>query len=109
MELANPGKLWDELTPDQQRSIGVAAIIHLIGGDDPHDDEEWNWEAAYMAGAEAMRDAYATTAFNGPTAPPRIDLNAIGVRMCTKCGCTDECGCIEGCGWSTPSLCSRCA
>jgi hypothetical protein len=35
-------------------------------------------------------------------------LAALGIRQCTRCGCTEEYACEGGCHWIGPLLCSSC-
>ena len=53
-----------------------------------------------------LPDAYRT---KGDCFLPKLpNLNAIGIRQCTSCGCTDMSGCREGCAWAGPTLCTAC-
>lgn len=54
--------------------------------------------------AENMVEAYADDGM-----PRHVDLNPLGIRQCTACGCTDDDACQGGCGWASATLCSTCA
>lgn len=55
----------------------------------------------YMEGAR--QSGYKIAAIFG------INLSAIGIAACEKCGCTDDNACQGGCFWIQPGLCSACA
>jgi hypothetical protein len=35
-------------------------------------------------------------------------LQALGIRFCRECLCTDAVACPGGCGWAGADLCTRC-
>ncbi|HVB68012.1 MAG TPA: hypothetical protein VNE67_09175 [Acetobacteraceae bacterium] len=113
-ELLDLARAWDGLAPDRQRAIGIGAILSWIGTTGEMDDlsPPQAYRAAAHHGEAMLEDALRLSLFgSGP--PPRPDLDALGIRTCRRCGCTDECGCDDGCGWVDgapgPSLCTRCA
>ena len=107
--LINPRDVWSRMTAEQQCAFGVASLAHILGS------------IGAMAGAEPQR-AYEAADFEGfnlmiktlgqvmgeLTAIPLPDLNILGIRTCSVCGCTDNCGCEEGCYWVEENLCSAC-
>lgn len=110
-DLWNPAAAWDALTPEQQRRIGVAAILFDRSAERNAVMENWEraWDAAESAASAALSEAVDEAIPTDVTDPPRPDLSAIGVRACHACGCTDDCACPEGCEWVGPNLCSSCA
>lgn len=113
--LWDPLAAWDAMSPMQQRAIGSLALAHLTA----------SYGAARRPRYFLDRERAAETALNVThaqlvqatdcavpgllDAPPPIDLNRIGVRMCRRCGCTDDHACIGGCSWVGPTHCSGCA
>lgn len=101
---------WNKLTAEQQREIGVAAIIYAIGELAQFDggvEPCQGFESAAHHGRSALYDTVEEKVLAGSKmqAP---DLAALGVRACRVCGCTDECACPEGCEWVETDLCSGC-
>ena len=100
---------WDRLSADQQRGIGVAALVLAVGiaGDWAGRSPYQAFVAAAVAGQQAVLEA-AETALGPLNELPRPNLAPIGVEACTSCGCTDEVACPNGCGWVMPGLCTNC-
>ena len=109
---------WARLGPEGQRQIGMATIAEYVAllaesAPPPHNDVLWDnildhAETAIVdlleqAGVIGPADGLCADDFDLP------DLNQLGIRMCTRCGCTDDHGCEEGCTWVGPTTCSTCA
>jgi hypothetical protein len=106
--LLDTAALWDSLTAEQQRDVGIAAVAQtaaamgMMEGDEP----AVGWEAAFEESAQRLEALLADAL---PQPPRRPDLANIGVRACDGCGCTDSFACDDGCSWVAEHLCSSCA
>jgi hypothetical protein len=98
--------LWAGLTAEQQREVGEIALLLLVSEDGAGDGSVVGrrWEHAHDE-AEHRLDRYLPIAAAFPEGP---DLEAVGVRACRVCGCTDRSACEEGCEWVGEDLCSAC-
>lgn len=93
--------------------VGAAAIAHILaqkaGEESPLDGV-----GHLAADLEARRIVcellaeHAPATFDENDTPLLPDLNALGVRSCTECGCTDAIGCQTACSWVGLRLCSNC-
>jgi hypothetical protein len=113
----NPVELWNALTPADQAHLGALAIATelAIQGSQFNIDatrEETTAIDITVDEANAELTDFITEklpqAFAPNGAPLRPDLNAIGIRQCTVCGCTEHHACEPPCHWTTPTLCSAC-
>jgi hypothetical protein len=96
---------WDGLTPEQQREVGEMALLLLVAMEDVGPGiVGTRWEHAQHE-AETRLDKYLPLADDFPEGP---DLEAVGIRACRGCGCTDNSACPEGCEWVEADLCSAC-
>jgi hypothetical protein len=101
---------WAALDPEQQQRLGEAALLlsaavlgqanaversQVIERWEHAEAEAWQMIAAFDPDLEMFPD--------GP------DLEALGIRTCRECGCTDANACDEGCSWLEDDLCSACA
>jgi hypothetical protein len=122
VELADPMRLWLSLAAAQQMNIGAAALaleISLAGIDWTGDDLARMRQARRFDVSQTEAHATLAMTFRAAlpglaAAPPFVDLNKLGTRMCRRCGCTDYAACPpdekgRGCSWIGPELCSRCA
>lgn len=100
--------LWNALSDDERRQVGVAALILAIGIRGSHEMAvpEQGFEAAEQAGANLL---YELVERRLPKDRRLPDLSPLGVRACRVCGCTDDCACPEGCSWTEDDLCSSCS
>lgn len=108
-ELFQADLAWGQLTADQQRAIGVAALVLAVGvaGDWAGRPPYQAFVAAAVAGQLAVLEAVENAL--GPLAElPRPNLAPIGVEACICCGCTDEVAYPNGCEWVMPGLCTNC-
>jgi hypothetical protein len=115
--LTNPVTLWQSLSPADQQRLGALAIatelaIQAVVSDQP--PRSYREQHAYeITGDQAGVEFTALVREKLPSAyicdaPMRPDLNALGIRQCTQCGCTEQRGCLLGCSWVAPQLCSAC-
>ena len=104
------GRLWEELTPYQQRAIGVAALVQTLGALGCNDcgDSYTAWAAAEIEGTILLEREVATHVVGEGRRVPFPSLAAINVRSCSSCGRTDNLRCDDGCAWVAPNRCSCC-
>lgn len=107
--LVDPAAVYDTLPPETQRQLGVIAIalgLSAIYEDDRIPDRF----AEGVTESHNALDSTISDCIPGVEAllERPVDLNRIGFRMCTSCGCTDNFGCDDGCTWAGATLCSRC-
>jgi hypothetical protein len=100
---------WQELSPDAQRCIGVAAVLFVASFDAEHSDDLS--EVALRRWLHARRTVFHFLRAIGPnrrqlTEGP--DLSTVAIRACRVCGCTEDSACEGGCHWVGPDLCSQC-
>jgi hypothetical protein len=102
---------WDGLDAEQQRTVGEMALLmfvavdaNTIGAPAEIRAQAGRWEHAHDE-AERRLDALLPIADDFPEGP---DLEAVGIRACRVCGCTDNSACEEGCEWVGEDLCSAC-
>lgn len=108
---------WDGLSADQQKAIGLAAIILGMGGwgaDNGFDPRQGFVAAEAEAGRAlhaALIDAGMIDPDGGSAQLP--DVSVLDVRACRVCGCTDAWSCAtaghDPCSWVEADLCSTCA
>ena len=107
----DPAAAWDGLAPDMQRAFGVGAMT-AVAGTILNEDATPGHEPGDTAFSEALgvlADLFTEHVHPEPMTG-LIDLAAIGVRMCSHCGCTDKHGCVpHSCQWVGDNLCSACA
>jgi hypothetical protein len=106
--LLDTAALWDGLSAEQQRNIGIAAVVQTAAamGMMQSDEPAVGWEAAFEASAERLETLLANEL---PDPLQRPDLADIGTRACHGCGCTERFACDDGCTWVAENLCSTCA
>lgn len=114
LSTARPDRLdvsaaWDSLTFGQQRTIGLAAIVHVLGAEGALAGGGLAYQAAAIEGLEALERAVGESLPDALATWRCPDVAAIGVTACRVCGCTDAVACDGGCGWTEPDLCSSCA
>ena len=115
-ELVDPTALWQSLSPEAKDRIGALAIANELAlqgsGADTMDLSvlEFHQHVANecFASISALVKAIPAAWDNHDGEPKRPDLNALGIRQCTSCGCTDDSGCLEGCSWADHTTCSAC-
>jgi hypothetical protein len=119
--LCNPVTLWQSLSPVQQERLGILAItVELsiqIATSDAVATDYARANAAETTKDEAEGEltdfitAHFPQAYDEAGEPLRPDLNAIGIRQCTTCGCTENYACKTPsgpCSWAAPTLCTAC-
>lgn len=106
------------LSPDEQRTLCMAVISEAVGCNGEFrgaEGDERQWRniveqatriVCTIVDGLAVVPRNETGAADSDIAMP--DLNELGIRMCTACGCTDDHGCRDGCWWVGPTLCSSC-
>lgn len=114
----DPVALWNLLPEDAKERLGAAAIVHVLveefcAGGYPAAVADNALVAAGYESFGVMVSVVNSHVVENEKCDPvssdwRPDLNKIGVRSCTACGCTDEYGCPEGCFWVKDTLCSTC-
>jgi hypothetical protein len=114
LSMAKPDRLdvsaaWDTLTFGQQRAIGLAAIVHLLGAAGALAGGGTAYHAAAVEGLDALERAVGEALPDASAARACPDVAAIGVAACRVCGCTDAVACHGRCSWTEPDLCSSCA
>jgi hypothetical protein len=116
-ECVNPVTIWASLPPDIQAQIGATAIANELAGQGATSDFlDLNLTRAFEradseTGGELtdLITLHCPDAFRPDGEPLLPDLNALGIRQCHICGCTDNYGCPAGCCWTGPTTCSACA
>jgi len=110
----NPFEIWDELSPEQQRTFGAAGIVHMLGTLGAFSEQPSKaYEAAEFEGLELMISTLdniycPVNQLELRANTPIPDLAYIGLQTCRVCGCTNNYGCGEGCYWIEDNLCSAC-
>jgi hypothetical protein len=119
LELTDPLALWRSLPAAEAERLGALTVAFALSVHGMNGQQEINpiyeafehvmQESSLQLGdflALYLPDAYRT---KGDCFLPKLpNLNAIGIRQCTSCGCTDMSGCREGCAWAGPTLCTAC-
>lgn len=105
----DPALAWAALDTQEQRRVGELALLILLAtsgrNGTPRTAGSPRWDHAARSAAAALDDLlpFLDDPFiDGP------DLEAVGIRSCRGCGCTDDSACEGGCSWTEPDLCSRC-
>lgn len=112
-ELLDPFAIVDTPPAETQRrlaAIAVALSVSIYFEEFGHDDAPPGFDIGVTEIFDILgreMDVSVAAEFRDGRRP--IDLNRLGVRMCTSCGCTDDMGCEGGCHWVGPTLCSSCA
>jgi hypothetical protein len=115
VDLVDPAALYLDTFPELRERIGQAAIAMVLGqmgclpGMQSPAHETAESEALWQLVGLVRRAADEQTS-NARRTPlgRRVDLNAIGIRMCLSCGCTDRHACRPACWWKGPMQCSSC-
>jgi hypothetical protein len=119
MSHTSPLTLWRTLTPDLQEQIGALLLAAELSTQlaDAHDDTVIPELAAASAAREEAQDLIAQhlpQAYMPTGEAQQVDLNTIGIRQCTSCGCTDKYACqtpTGTCHWvpaAAEPTCSNC-
>lgn len=115
--ILNPEVEFNALPPETQRLFGLVgfalalAWMGQVGGQEYGDmDVERRFEdtAGILTGALLNTLTDCVPNIDDIHGRP-IDLNPLGIRTCTTCGCTHTTPCEGGCSWVGPTLCSACA
>lgn len=115
VDLVDPVLLSSRTRDELRNRIGHAAIAMVLGqmgslpGMQSTAHETAESEALWQL-ASLVRQAADEQTSNSCRTPlgRRIDLNAIGIRMCDSCGCTDRHACRPACYWKGARWCSSC-
>ncbi len=110
--LVDPLALWKTLSPDVQEYLGALAIANELAAMGATSDSLGM--LAIDAFERIANECYGEIsdiiveclpdAFDGMGEPLRPDLNKLGIRQCTSCGCTEA----NGCSWAAATLCTGC-
>lgn len=119
LQLADPLALWKSLPAAEAERLGALTVAMMISVHGMN--QQQNINSIYDAFEHVMQESshqlgdflmlYLPDAFRskGDRSLPKLpNLNAIGIRQCTSCGCTDMSGCRGGCCWAGPTRCSNC-
>lgn len=109
----DPAAAWDNLPPDAQRALGIAALTTMISAMAGDDLDEFvaAVEAAEARGFEEMESVVMEHLARGDGALQVIDTATLGFPSCRICGCVEDRACEGGCGWANAArdLCTVCA
>lgn len=103
--------VWQGLPAERQLAIGTAAITAVLAENGAMEGRRpvVGFAAASVEAAILLGQAVAAALPEAFAAGALPDLEALGIRTCRDCGCTERCACPGGCAWAEPDLCTSCS
>lgn len=110
---------WAALSPEQQATVGAAALAYVAGVNAEEVESGDRFGTAQSRAAreavnladqhliDVVSDALPPDAWRDRWA--RALLPAIIGDVCRVCGCSEHDPCEDGCGWAEKHLCTACA